>query len=124
MFTGMENLLPGIIIVLGGKAMQHRVPDKEEHKNLDLINDRLDDLTRAMEKTGIAEYVEMLNRPRRLLFLNFGIGIARGFGMAVGFTMLTALVLYFLRQIILLNIPVIGKFIADLVEIVQTELSF
>jgi len=104
--------------------MENRAPSEREHGKLDLIYARLDDLSRAMEKTGITEYVEMLHRPRRLFFINFGIGIARGFGMAIGFTLLAALVIYFLRQIILLNIPVIGKFIADLIEIVQRELRF
>lgn len=71
----------------------------------------------------LAEYIEMLENPTRLLYINFLIGLARGFGTAIGFTVLAALVIYFLQKIILLNIPVIGEFIAEIVNIVQTQLS-
>lgn len=71
----------------------------------------------------MAEYMEMFDNPRRLLYVNFLIGVARGFGSAIGFTILAALVLYFLQQIIILNIPVIGEFIAQIVAIVQAQLN-
>lgn len=76
-----------------------------------------------MERMRLAEYIEMLENPTRLLYINFLIGLARGFGTAIGFTVLAALVIYFLQKIILLNIPVIGEFIAEIVNIVQTQLS-
>ncbi|MEN6391713.1 MAG: DUF5665 domain-containing protein [Syntrophomonas sp.] len=102
--------------------MENRDSDKDEARDGGLIQTRLDEIARGLEKTGIAEYMEMLQRPRRLLWLNFWIGLARGFGMAIGFTILAAVVLYLLRHIIALNIPLIGKFVADIVEIVQNEL--
>jgi hypothetical protein len=43
--------------------------------------------------------------------------------MAIGFTLLAALVLYVLQKIVILNMPLIGDFIADLVNIVQHELN-
>ncbi|WP_073089322.1 DUF5665 domain-containing protein [Thermosyntropha lipolytica] len=85
--------------------------------------DKVDELAVNMEKMRLAEYMELLENPRRLLWLNFLIGLARGFGTAIGFTMLAALVLYFLQQMIVLNIPVIGSFIADIVAIVQAQLK-
>lgn len=100
--------------------MEHR--DSDDTRDLGFIKTRLEEMARSLEKTGIAEYMEMLRRPRRLLFINFWIGVARGFGMAIGFTLLAAIVLYLLRHIITLNIPLIGKFVADIVEIVQSEL--
>lgn len=102
--------------------VEQTIPKEDPEKTLAHIKGRLDDIAREMEKTGIAEYVEMLHRPRRLLFLNFWIGLARGFGMAIGFTFLAALVVYFLQHIIMLNIPVIGHFIAELVDIVRSEM--
>jgi hypothetical protein len=105
-----------------GMLVENRDSGKDEARDWGLIKTRLDEVARSLEKTGIAEYMEMLQRPRRLLWLNFWIGLARGFGMAIGFTLLAALVLYLLRHIIALNIPHIGKFVADIVEIVQNEL--
>jgi hypothetical protein len=42
--------------------------------------------------------------------------------MAIGFTILGAVVLYMLRQAVLLNIPIIGNFITEIVKIVQENM--
>jgi len=42
--------------------------------------------------------------------------------MAVGFTVLGGLLILILRKLQLLNIPVIGGLIAEIVKIVQTNL--
>jgi hypothetical protein len=66
--------------------------------------------------------VTMMTKPKAMIFNNFIAGLARGFGMAIGFTILGALVLYMLRQAVLLNIPIIGTFIAEIVKIVQDNM--
>ncbi|MEN6349787.1 MAG: DUF5665 domain-containing protein [Syntrophomonas sp.] len=93
-----------------------------ENHYLEKVLQKMDEVSLSMEKLGIAEYVEMLRNPRRLFFINFWAGLFRGFGMAIGFTILAAIVIYFLQKIIVLNIPLIGDFIADLVNIVQIQL--
>ena len=95
----------------------------DERKYMESLGQKLDKILLTMEKLGIAEYVEMLNNPRRLLRINFWSGVVRGFGMAIGFTLLAALVLYILQKIVVLNTPVIGNFIADIVNIVQNQLK-
>lgn len=89
---------------------------------MDRITERLDKIAVVMEKTGIAEYVDMIHNPRRLLFINFWTGVVRGFGMAIGFTLLAALVIYILQKLLVINMPLIGDFIADIVNIVQNQL--
>ncbi|MDQ7793980.1 MAG: DUF5665 domain-containing protein [bacterium] len=76
-----------------------------------------------MERMKLAEYVAMLQRPRRLLYLNFVSGLARGLGFAVGFTILGAVVLYALQRVLMLNLPVVGGFIAEIVRIVEERLA-
>ncbi len=98
-----------------------RHENKEENR-LDYLSKKIDEMSINMEKMKLAEYVDMLNNPRRLLYINFLQGISRGFGTAIGFTILAGIVIYFMQKIILINIPVIGQFIADLVEIVQMQL--
>ena len=49
--------------------------------------------------------------------------MARGFGMAVGFTLLGAMLIYILQKIMILRLPLIGEFIAEIVNIVQQRLS-
>ena len=106
-----------------GGSLKYKIVRKKENKSkLDRLNDKIDALSVNMEKMKLAEYVDMLNNPRRLLYINFLQGISRGFGTAIGFTILAAIVIYFMQRIILINIPVIGEFIADLVEIVQMQL--
>ncbi|MBC7076391.1 MAG: hypothetical protein H5T98_10080 [Syntrophomonadaceae bacterium] len=90
---------------------------------LEKLSTRVDRLADSMEKMRLAEYVEMIDRPRRLLYINFLLGVARGFGMAIGFTVLAALVIYLLQKLIMFNMPIIGDFIADIVKIVQEQLE-
>lgn len=80
-------------------------------------------LVESMEKIKIAEYVEYLGNIRKMLYVNFIAGLARGLGMAIGFTILGALVIYFLQKLVLLNLPLIGDFIANIVKLVNYSLQ-
>lgn len=86
------------------------------------LESRVNKIALMLEKAKLGDYVVMMSRPKAMIFNNFIAGLARGFGMAIGFTILGALVIYFLRQAVLLNIPIIGNFIAEIVKIVQDKL--
>lgn len=64
----------------------------------------------------------MYAKPGKLLWINFLIGVFRGVGMAVGFTVLGAVLIYILKKLVVLNIPLIGNFIAEIAKIVQQHL--
>lgn len=87
------------------------------------INEKLDKISKQLEKSKISEYVDIMNNRKRLLYINFLGGLVRGFGMAIGFTLLGALALYILNKMITWNLPVIGGFISDIVKIVQENLG-
>lgn len=87
------------------------------------LQDKITALAVNMEKMKLAEYVQLLNRPWRLLYINFIAGIGRGVGIAVGFTILGAVVLYFLKYLVMLNLPWIGGFIAEIVQMVQLKVG-
>lgn len=72
-----------------------------------------------MQKARLGDYIDLMQNPARLLTLNFFAGIARGFGLAIGFTILGAIVLYLLQRIVVLNLPVISGVIAEVVKLVQ-----
>lgn len=99
---------------------------KDGEQNCDDRTRLPDDLLRRfverLEATRIAEYVQLLDRPSRLLYLNFLAGVARGLGFAIGATILAAVVLYILQRTMVLNLPVIGEFVAEIVRIVEEEL--
>jgi hypothetical protein len=75
-------------------------------------------------KNGIAEYTEFFRHPRRVMWINLLGGVARGVGIAVGFTLVAAVLLWLLSRLASLNLPLIGHFIADLARIVEYELMF
>lgn len=59
---------------------------------------------------------------KRRLLTDLASGAARGIGFSIGFTVLGALLLYVLQSIALANLPIIGKFLAELVRIVESNL--
>jgi hypothetical protein len=79
-------------------------------------------LASELERSRIAEYTQLLHRPRRLMWLNLISGIARGVGYGIGLTVFAAAILYMLQVLGALNLPIIGDYIADLVRIVQRQL--
>lgn len=97
--------------------------DNGEKKSISILQDRIRDLIISMEKMKLSEYVELLNNPWRLLWINFISGIARGLGIAVGFAILGAILVIVLQKLVELNLPVIGGFIADIVDIVQQQMK-
>ncbi len=86
------------------------------------LTERLQALALKLEKLRIEEYVELLDKPRRLFLLNFLAGVYRGFGLVVGTALMGALILFILQRLFLLNLPLIGSVIADLIRIVEKEL--
>lgn len=87
------------------------------------LNKRLNELSLMMEKLKLAEYIRHLNNPGKVIWINFLGGLARGFGAAIGFVLLGAIVIYILQQSILSNIPLIGKIVADIVKIANEKLG-
>jgi hypothetical protein len=94
-----------------------------EENLLTKVYSELQRVSQNLEKFNIAEYLNMLNNPRRYLALNFIGGLSRGLGIAIGFTLLGAMVIMFLQRLMVLNLPIIGDFIADIVLIVQDQLK-
>ncbi|WP_062492417.1 DUF5665 domain-containing protein [Paenibacillus sp. 32O-W] len=92
-------------------------------QSLDLVDRRLQKMAADMERSHIADYVDLLNRPFSLLWRNLLAGTARGVGIAIGFTFFAATILYVLRILGALNLPIIGDYIADIVRIVQIQLE-
>lgn len=75
-----------------------------------------------LEKSRIGDYVELMQNPYRMIALSFFSGVARGFGVAFGFTILGAIVLYFLQRLVVLNLPIIGGVVAEVVKLVQLNI--
>ncbi len=89
---------------------------------LDHLSKKIDEMSLKMEKMKFVDYVYFLEHPRKMLWANFISGMARGFGIAIGFTLLGAVAIYILNKIVQYNLPYIGEFISDIVKIVQSSM--
>ncbi len=90
---------------------------------LGVINKKIDRISINMEKFKFVDYVYYLEHPRKMLVANFMGGLARGFGIAIGFTLLGAVVIYLLQIVVRWKLPLIGQIISEIVNIVQDNLS-
>ena len=81
------------------------------------LEEKIDELAVIIDKSKLKDYVDLVNDPLRLLYVNFIMGLARGLGMAIGFSALAALVFYILRSWV--NLPLIGQGIAKLLDIID-----
>ena len=79
-------------------------------------------MVKQMENMGLAEYCALMQNKRRLLYTNFLGGIARGLGVAVGFSILGAILIAIIQRIAVDKLPVFGDFLADVIRMVQRRL--
>nr|WP_232016529.1 DUF5665 domain-containing protein [Paenibacillus baekrokdamisoli] len=93
------------------------------HSSIDALENKLDKVTVLLERSEVAEYVRLLNHPFSLIWRNVLAGLARGVGIALGFTFFAATILYILQLLGALNLPIVGDYIADIVRIVQHQLE-
>ena len=85
----------------------------------DILNDNIERLLRILEKKNIDELVYLLGTKREIAKRNFIAGIFRGFGIGIGVTIISAIIIYLLQRLVRLNLPGIGKFINDIIEIIE-----
>ena len=92
----------------------------KKKRETELIN-KIDKINYILSKNEILDLMELLGNSKKFLFRNFLSGIIKGIGTGIGFTILTAIIIIILQRIVTLNIPVIGKYISDIVEIVKSK---
>ena len=92
----------------------------KKKREKELIN-KIDKINYILSKNEILDLMELLGNSKKFLFRNFLSGIIKGIGTGIGFTILTAIIIIILQRIVTLNIPVIGKYISDIVEIVKSK---
>ena len=81
-------------------------------------------LTMTMENMRIAEYVQYLNRPGKLLWTNFLIGVARGLGSTIGLAIVLMIAVYVLQKLITLNLPFLSDWLSKLIFSIQENLEY
>ncbi len=82
---------------------------------------KLERLANRLEAMRIAEYLDLLENPKKLIGKNFIAGIARGVGFAVGTTIIFAIIVEVLRRIVLMKIPLIGDYLLEIIRLIELD---
>ena len=96
--------------------------DEVDKRIYDQLLERLEKVVQRMELIHLEAYLRYVKNWRKRLFVDFLSGIVRGIGFSIGFSVLGALLIYILRNMALANLPVIGRFLAEVVRIVEKNL--
>ena len=88
-------------------------------KKVNVLNNSIDKLSATLEKGNLQELTYMLGSRKEIIIRNLLAGTFRGIGIGIGVTVITAILIMLLRRIVALNIPLIGKYVTDIVEIVE-----
>ena len=79
------------------KSMPKSSPDKE--------------LLKAFEAAGVVDYLEYLQSGRRIMWVNFRAGIAKGLGITLGMTLVLGILVWVLTMLV--DLPLVGEYFAE-----------
>lgn len=79
-------------------------------------------LTDTLERMRLDEYLEYVSNRKRMIASSLLYGMVRGLGFAVGFSVLGALAIVLMKDIVLKNIPFISDFIAEVIHAIETRM--
>lgn len=88
-----------------------------EEKQTQKLSQTIEKLAEAVDELRDEKYLQILDNKRKFLWYNFLTGAAKGLGFVIGSTILLALFLWIASQ--LLSVPVIGEWVADLINYVE-----
>lgn len=90
-----------------------------KYKRIDVLNKNVEKLNNSLSQSNILELLYVLGKKGEIIKRNFLAGIFRGVGIGIGVTIITALIVIVLQKIVMLNLPIIGEYVTDIVDIVQ-----
>ena len=85
-------------------------------------SDLISKLTDTLERMHLDDYLEYVSNRRRMIWNNLLYGVLRGLGFTLGFTVLGALVVVLLRQLLVINIPGIGDFLEEVIHAIEARM--
>lgn len=91
----------------------------KKQKKIDELNQNVQKINNLISQSNLIEMLYILGKKSEIIKRNFLAGIFRGVGIGIGVTIITAIIITMLQKIVMLNLPVIGEYITDIVDIVQ-----
>jgi len=92
-----------------GDFYENEKPEDCSREALKKINQLFDQFNRA----HLLEYIELVNSPKKLFWLNFLSGLAKGLGLTIGTAIVLTILFKLTQHIIALNIPYITVWISE-----------
>ena len=81
---------------------------------------KLDEHLMQLERLRLPEYIRYLEDKKRFYRMQLVGGIVRGLGTAIGFTILGAVLVWLLQGLAQRNLPVIGEFLQQILNLVES----
>ena len=86
------------------------------------LSKNIEKLNKTFNDSNILELLYILGKKGEIIKRNFLAGLFRGIGIGIGVTIITAIIVLLLEKIVKWNLPIIGDYITDIVNIVQKNL--
>jgi len=71
---------------------KRKADEKMDRKELSLLNRNIQRLAEHFERSEVQNYLDLLGRPKRYIWVNFLAGLSRGVGMLMGAGMIGTLI--------------------------------
>lgn len=93
------------------------VINRNMRSEIENVNSRLAFIERLLQDYNLRDVLMSINKPRRLIWLNFIAGVSRGLGLTIGTAIVLAILFFIMQHIV--SLPIIGEYIADLINFVE-----
>lgn len=69
------------------------------------------ELVKVLEASDVVDFLEYLQSGKRIMWLNFKAGVAKGFGITVGMTVVIGVLVWVLTMLV--DLPLVGEYFED-----------
>ncbi len=66
------------------------------------------ELIKVFQAAGVVDYLEYLQSGKRIMWVNFKAGVARGLGMTLGMTVILGIFIWVLTMLV--DLPIVGEY--------------
>lgn len=84
--------------------------------------EKIKQLYDEFNRARLLEYIELVNKPKKLFWLNFFSGLAKGLGLTIGTAIVLTILFKLMQHIISLNIPYITVWVSEWISQVSNLL--
>lgn len=105
------------------KSKQNERNERNElkliQKRLTVVEKLLKSISDSLRKSHFYDYIQYVSDEKRMMRRSFLLGMLKGVGAAIGFSLLGGLAVYILHLIAQSNLPYIADFISDIIDIIE-----